>query len=80
MFNIGDIVATPYGKGIVLYKGLVGLVIEYYILMVDFKALSLAKAPFRLENIYSDEPSFSYFKRLSHSKLLEKLIKEIRES
>lgn len=80
MFKIGDIVKTPFGNGIVLYTGVVGTVEEYYILWVDFSALGIAKSPFRLEQVFSDEPSLPYYKKVGHSNLLNKLINEIKEN
>ena len=74
MFNVGDIIKTPFGRGFILYAKEK----EHYILWVNFSALGLAKAPFRLEQVYEDEPSFSFYKKIGHSDLLGKLINEIK--
>lgn len=79
MFNVGDIIATPFGRGFILNASSLGQVKEYYILWVDFNALGIAKSPFRLEQVFSDEQSFPYYKKVGYSNLLSKLIEEIKK-
>ena len=76
MFDCGDIITSPWGKGVVL--GNCGTAGGVYILWVDFNAHGFGRAPFRLENAYEDEEDAKYYGKVGRIADMRPILDRIR--
>lgn len=66
MYKCGDIIMSPWGKGLVLSEE-ADVNSGFYILWVGFNAHGFGKAEFRLENAHSDEPYLMYCNKIGNT-------------
>ena len=76
MFECGDIIKSPWGNGVVLDN--CGTVEGMYILWVDFDAHGFGRAPFRLENAYTDEEGAKYYEKVGKTADMRLILDRIR--